>query len=316
MFDGELAERLLSRDHTNAQEAVEVLFQLKVFSLLRERVQQYWEDQVRSCGAKEEKGLNRRQNRVALLMDRLSKMKEQQEEAKKKFTEVEQQLLKKRNKFKAAIAKQGRLNERFTAAETKLSQARSEVQSSALGVMSLIRAPQAISKVFAQEMITLKASLDRVKLPESTAREFFEELAEEAQCICGRELDEQTRHSIRNRAAQYLGSDDVSLLNSIKGDISEYVGLDPVVRAAELSTKIDSLKQLIRREQEAQTARDRIQSEGVGQDPALEAVQTDISDLDKELKKLGDECEKYDDMSDTAPGRGNLWDQGIGTSIR
>ncbi len=161
VFDGELAERLLSRDHTNAQEAVEVLFQLKVFSLLRERVQQYWEDQVRSCGAKEEKGLNRLQNRVALLMDRLAKMKEQQEEAKKKFTEVEQQLLKKRNKFKAAIAKQGRLNERFTAAETKLSQARSEVQSSALGVMSLIRAPQAISKVFAQEMITLKASLDQ-----------------------------------------------------------------------------------------------------------------------------------------------------------
>ena len=69
-----------------------------------------------------------------------------------------------------------------------------------------MRNPHSLSSSFAARMITLKDRLDRVKLPESAAREFFEELADEAECICGRPIDDDTiRAHIKGRAARYMG---------------------------------------------------------------------------------------------------------------
>ena len=79
-----------------------------------------------------------------------------------------------------------------------------------------MRNPHALSSVFAEKMISLKASLDRVKLPESAAKEFFAELADEAECICGREITDEIRSILLERSNRYLGSDDIALLNSMK----------------------------------------------------------------------------------------------------
>lgn len=300
VFDGELAERLLSRDHTNAQEAIEDLFQLKVFTHLTTRVNEYWDEQTRGRGPKEERGLTRRRNRVESLKERIALLKQAQANAKKDFEEAKQELLKKKNKFTAAIAEQRELAEKLRKAEADLSEARAEVQAAAKNVLNRMRDPHAISAIFAVETITLKASLDRVKLPESTAREFFEELAQEALCVCGRPLDDATRNAVRARAKHYLGSDDVALLNAIKGDVANLVGTDPMAHEQELSKRIENLKALIRREAEFQTVRDRIQTEGVADNPVLERAQREISSLEEKVKQLEDACDKYDDMTETA----------------
>ena len=100
----------------------------------------------------------------------------------------------------------------------------------------------------------------------------------EPQCICGRELDDETRQAIRDRAKHYLGSEDVALLNAIKTDIASLIGVNPVENEANLAGKIDNLKQLLRRESELQTVRDQIKTDGIGQDPELEMVQGEIAD--------------------------------------
>jgi DNA sulfur modification protein DndD len=300
VFDGELAERLLSREFTNAQEAIEDLFQLKVFTHLTTRVQDFWQEQTRFRGATEERGLSRRRNRLELLKNRIAQLRGMQEKAKGEYHEAEQELHKKKNKFNAAIARHRDFSERLIAAETNWNEVRSEVQASAKEVLGQMRGPHALSSVFASEMITLKASLDRAKLPESTAREFFEELSLEPQCICGRELDEDTRQAIRARAKHYLGSDDVALLNAIKGDIAGLIGVNPVENEANLVGKIDNLKQLLRHEGELQTTRDQIKTEGISQDPELENVQKEIADLESKLKLLEIECDRFEDMSEQA----------------
>jgi len=300
VFDGELAERLLNRDHTNAQEAIEDLFQLKVFTLLITRVNEYWEEQTRSRGATEERGLNRRRNRVQALKERIQLLKQAQSKALKQHDDTKEELLKKKNKFNAAIAEQRELGERLRKADTDLMAARASVQAAAKTALGRMRDPHAISASFAGEMILLKASLDRAKLPESTAREFFEELAQEAVCVCGRPLDEETRQVVRARAKLYLGSDDVALLNAIKGDVATLVGADAALHEQDLAKRLGELKALIRHEGECQTIRDRIQAEGVADNPVLEEAQKEISTLEGTLNSLKDACEKYEDMTDTA----------------
>ena len=52
-FDGELAEQLLSDDHTDAQNAVEDLFQLNIFNGIASAIGDYWDTQTSSRNATE-----------------------------------------------------------------------------------------------------------------------------------------------------------------------------------------------------------------------------------------------------------------------
>lgn len=300
VFDGELAERLLNREHTNAQQAIEDLFQLKFFTNLITRVNDYWQQQTSSSGAAEEKSLTRRRNRVQSLKERLELLRKAYTKARDDYEQAKQELLKKKNRFNAAIAEQRELGERLRKADADVHEARANVQTAAHETLGRMRSPQAISATFAEEMITLKASLDRAKLPESTAKEFFEDLAQEAVCVCGRPLDDETRKAVRDRAKLYLGSDDVALLNAIKQDIGTLVGTEATIHEMDLSNRLNELKSLIRREAEAQTIRDRVQAEGVADNPALEDAQREIDSLEEQLEASLTLCEKYEDMTDTA----------------
>lgn len=300
VFDGELAEQLLSRDYTDAQRAIEDLFQLGLFSSLGNQVHAYWERQTAGRGATEDKGLARRRNRVSYLRQRISDLKKEQSALKKQYESNQHQLEEKKDRFKTALSQQQELRDRLQRAENDYMAARGEVQNTAQDVLTRMRDPQALSTAFAQAMILLKASLDRVKLPESTAREFFEELAQESHCVCGRELTEATRVVIRERASQYLGSDDVALLNSIKSDVGDLVGVVAEVHEAELLAKINTLKDNCQHESKMRTARDEIQNEGVANDPTLEQARDEIEQLKQEQTSLRSRIDKYDDLNDTA----------------
>ncbi|WP_459557670.1 hypothetical protein [Lacunimicrobium album] len=207
---------------------------------------------------------------------------------------------KKKRRFQSALAAQKELGDRLRKADADLVAASAAVDYSAKSLLTKMRNPHSLSAVFAFEMLTFKNSLDRVKLPESTAREFFEELAEEPHCVCGRELNDDTRRVIRERASQYLGSDDVALLNAIKGDVADIVGAMPEEHEADLKTQVKDLTDCTRKASEMRTERDRIETEGVANDPTLEEAQRDITHLEEKLRSLDDDLQKYDDILDTA----------------
>ena len=162
-----------------------------------------------------------------------------------------------------------------------------------------MRDPHALSSVLGTEMLHLKTSLDRAKLPESTAREFFEELADEAVCVCGRPLDDEYRIAIRERAKQYLGSDDVAFLNALKGDVGDLVGTDPATHESETDNRIERLMEAISKEDDARTAYNTLEADAVANDPKLQEAKGEIDRLEKELQRLDDLRKKYDSPDDS-----------------
>ena len=75
VFDGELANQLLSSSHTQAQSAIEALFQLQYFSQITDKIEEYWENKTANVSATEEKGLARRRNKVKNLRSRIETLK-------------------------------------------------------------------------------------------------------------------------------------------------------------------------------------------------------------------------------------------------
>jgi DNA sulfur modification protein DndD len=300
VFDGELAEHLLSREYTDAQSVIENLFQLSLFNQATTAIRQYYDSQTAGRSATEERGLKRRLNRVELLRTRLAKMKDEKAEANRRFEATKKALAGKKAKFEAALEEQREHGDQVHSSQMELSKAQGVVKRLAADALRRLRDPHALDTALAAEMMHLKTSLDRVKLPESTAKEFFEELAEEDQCVCGRELNDELRQRIRERAKQYLGSDDVAFLNALKAEVATAVGADNAVHAKDLDDKMESLLAAIRKEDECKTAYNTLVSAAVAADPSLQGPKAEIKGLEDEVQRLDAERQEYDSMDDTA----------------
>jgi len=294
VFDGELADNLLSREHTDAQKAVESLFQIHLLEKLSQKISEYWDEQTRNVTAKDQTGYTRRTNRLDKWRSRQHELEQRQSDYKSELAIVNNNLLEQQAKYDNQIKKEADRAERMRAAETSVAKLEQSVHESAQGVLDTIRDPHAISPRFASAMYELKQGLDRVKLPESAAREFFEELAEEETCVCGRPIDPQTKLAIKERARQYLGSDDVSLLNNMKSAITEAVGQSRSAAANELSRAIDALSDKVGAERKARNELDDLKLDAERSDPDVMHAKEEIDRLAAERDHLEAELDCFD----------------------
>ena len=299
VFDGELAQHLLDREYTDAQIVVENLFQMNVFDAMARRVCEYWDNRTQNVGAKEERGLSRRQNRLVSLRERLAELKRVQDELLKKRSELDVQLRRKEETYHQEIKREDARFKSLNDAETKVERLKGKVREEALDVLELMRNPHALSSLFANWMLEFKDGLDKVKLPESAAREFFVDLAREAECVCGRPIDAGIADTIRIRAVQYLGSDDVSLLNSMKTAMKDFVGDSPAEGAKNLDERMASLSSVVEDERDARNDLDELRLEAEQSDPALKSARDDIENLRQQLEKIDEALEKFESKDQT-----------------
>jgi DNA sulfur modification protein DndD len=306
VFDGELAEQLLNHELPSAQEVIERLFRLDLFESIKLRVNEYWEKRVSQRKPQDPKQLTHLRNRHQRLRDHLSSLIRQQKKTRNDLNTAKETLRRKKAKFDAAIAEKEGFRAKLEEANAAVERARATVTISARDAFGRLRDPHAVSGVFASEMLNFKNSLDRVKLPESTAREFFEELAQEDLCVCGRPLDDLTRQAVRERAKQYLGSDDVALLNCIKGDIATAVADNTETAAQELTALVSKLREALREQGERELDRDQIRQLAIDADPGLEAAKQEIADLQERIGELTEALEEFENPAD-----GNLLDDQV-----
>ena len=294
VFDGELAQHLLDREHTDAQVVVENLFQMNVFDSMTRRIAEYWEGKTQNVGAKEVRGLSRRQNRLESLKLRLARLKREQKELRGKRSELDIQLRRKEQAYDNELRKENARSKSLNDATSKFERLKGQVREEALDVLELMRDPHALSSSFANWMLEFKDGLDKVKLPASAAREFFVDLAGEAECVCGRPIDEVIAETIRTRSVQYLGSDDVSLLNSMKTTMKDLVGDSSEERARDLDARMARLTSIVEDEREARNGLDELRFEAEQSDPALKHARGDIENLRRQMEDIDEDLDKFD----------------------
>lgn len=294
VFDGELAQHLLDREYTDAQVVVENLFQMNAFDAMAQKVGEYWVSKTHNVSATEERGLARRQNRLSSLRSHLAKCKLEQRGLQEKRSDLTAQLHKKEDTYQQEIKKEDARFQALNDAETKVERLKGRVREEALDVLDRMRDPHALSSYFATSMLALKDGLDKVKLPESAAREFFEDLADAKECVCGRPINTEIAATIRSRAARYLGTEDVALLNSMKTAIKDAVG-DPADEAEkDLNTKMASLGMAVEEERDARNDRDSLRLAAEQADPAVKSARDDIESLRNQIEGVEAELEKFD----------------------
>ena len=298
VFNGELAQRLLRRDETDAESAVQRLFQLNILGAMRARIERYWEEQTRGRTAKDRTGHTRRINKVARWRRRLTELEQRQTEIQTELKLTQDRLHREQKKFDEAFKKDDLRREERADAEKKRTRLEHEMHQQLASLLDAMRDPHALSTGFAKAMSNLKDGLDHVKLPESAAREFFEELAREDECVCGREIDDPIRGLIRDRAQHYLGTDDVSVLNAMKFHIGASVG-DSVTQASQaLMMQKCALSTTVNTYYDAQNDLDALVESFSDSDVDLKRLAEDIAGLKSKCSGLQEGLDRLQDKGD------------------
>lgn len=254
IFDGELASHLLDSKHTRARDAIDALFQLSLFDELSKVFRENWDRRASSVRSTTEQGLAARRTKLRQMETRLGALKVEAKNLRSKVIRLRQELRAKEEEYAVALASDNDLGRQITELKKQLADAADKVSEVVKLAINNMRYPHILTPEFASSLQYLKSNLDRLKLPTSTSKEFFKELVREKECICGRELDEETRQAIRDRTKLYLAEDEVGVLNNIKSDIALYCDQDPGVYYREHQEQLTDLGAAVQAKHELETA--------------------------------------------------------------
>lgn len=285
IFDGELVGNILNSTRRDAEDALRYLYKLDRLSDLRSTVDAVIEAEQSASqndtDAKTAKGLSRNRNARDRARDihnqnliDLSKKQSELGDTDNKIQDAHRRLTELARQDEAASR---RLEELANARK----QIDKGIERGATSLLNLLRDPALASPTVHTRLSELAASMERLKLPENTSRQFFVELAEADECVCGRPLGDSERQAIRERAEGYLANDEYGVVNSIKLAVAR-AQHDESVLVASLRLKESIVERRLNTNEE-----DRILAQQGGE--AYQKLQDELRDLQTEQSLLRSE---------------------------
>ena len=223
IFDGEFADRLLDGNHAEADRVVDALCQIYLMDDIADFAQVYWENASRRSTTKTSTGLAKHANARDDLVTRMNKIKSAHREATSEAIQLAGDIHNLQEKIDARLNSVESTRDRHEQARLDLEVAQSQVGRVSASLMAELRWPHALHTGLSDQLNELRANLDRLRLPENTSAQFFEELLNEDECICGRPMSEAAKAEITQRASRYLDADDAGIINALKRDISQFI---------------------------------------------------------------------------------------------
>ena len=295
VFDGELAHRLLDPRHTKAQQAVDALFQLSLLDNLSDEFDKNWEKHADSVSGKGKKALVRRKNRWDTLRKHLRSLQKRKKECDRELEPLKKAQLRMETGVEKLVSRNTTDAEELTETKERQAAVQAKVELLSGQLVDKMREPEDLLASFRSELLVLKGSLDTLKLPRSTSREFFLELAAAEECVCGRPMTAQARRFVEEGAEDYLAEDAVGVLNSMKGDISTRCSKEAEVDAVSLAETLadlrDAASDLILYKNQLRALQDRRIREG---DSALESLRAKLDGTKEEIGVVSAQLENLD----------------------
>ena len=222
VFDGEYAKRLLKPDEAEAEYAIDALCQLYLLRDIDEVASDAWDREAKKVTVRTETGLRGEYSKKEAVQNRIAMLKKGEAQWSARLKEVDLEVSRFEQLVEERLSTEISTRGQHAEAHNALLQAQADVDKYSSGLVQAIRNPQALHPKIGEALNFLKDNLDRLRLPENTSAQFFEELADSELCICGREMSPISSEYIRSRAKDYLGEKEIGVINEIKADIVKY----------------------------------------------------------------------------------------------
>ena len=224
VFDGELAGELLNSESTSAEEAVNALYHLDYLENL------YNDDGVidrivneRMIGSSTGVQTSQGKKQLATKLQNVKKVRREllgrKEALKLQIDELQRKINKADEKIEKNRETDEKLWNQYAELKLKDGELSGKIVDTTEKLLNAMRVPNNFSDDISAKLELLATQMGKLKLPKTQSMEFFEELSECAECICGRQITSKEKEIIKKRAKEYLTEDNIGEINAIKTEI-------------------------------------------------------------------------------------------------
>ena len=218
VFDGEQAKKSMDRTSNEADETIRYLYRLdELDQILAMNANILTEIQNAEGGSKGTHGsLSNLRTRQANVRKQITLLEKKQKEFNAEISSCEKEKAEKEKLRKELDKNYEALNKEKNDIITAQEKNRGKIDVKIIEIISMLKTPYLVSESLCTRMNELGAAMKKLKLPKSSSKDFFTELANATNCVCDRCIGEKERAAILKNAERYLGSDHQAVLNNIK----------------------------------------------------------------------------------------------------
>lgn len=234
VFDGEQAAKSMDSSSNEADETIKYLYRLDELDEILAANQKLLieiQNTEGKCGTSGSlSNLRTRQSSIEAIR---VKLKSRCENLLQEITVLESEKAEKDSQRQELDKSYENLNKEKNDILTEQQKNHGEIDVKITSILGMIKSPNLLTKSLCAKMYELGNSMKKLKLPKTIAKDFFTELASAERCVCDRIIGDCERTAILQRADQYLGSDQQSVLNTIKSSLMDSVYDECLKRAFE-----------------------------------------------------------------------------------
>lgn len=218
VFDGEQAKKSMDRTSNEADETIRYLYRLdELDEILAMNMNILTEIQNAEGGSTGTRGsLSNLRSRQKKVRDHIASLEKKQKQLNGDIARFSQEKIEKEKQRQELDKNYEALNKEKNEVIAGQEKNRGNVDVKITEIVSLVKTPYLVSEGLCNRMYEFGDAMKKLKLPKSSSKDFFTELAYAEKCVCDRCIGEKERDAILKNAERYLGSDHQAVLNNIK----------------------------------------------------------------------------------------------------
>lgn len=218
VFDGEQAKKSMDRTSNEADETIRYLYRLdELDDILAMNMNILTEIQNAGGGSKGTHGsLSNLRSRQQKVREHIAALEKKQIQLNADIVSFSQEKDDKESQRQELDKNYEALNKEKNEIIAEQEKNRGNIDVKITEIVSLVKTPYLVSTALCERMYELGSAMKKLKLPKSSSKDFFTELAHAEICVCDRCIGEKERAAILKNAERYLGSDHQAVLNNIK----------------------------------------------------------------------------------------------------
>lgn len=244
VFDGEQAKKSMDRTSNEADETIRYLYRLdELDEILAMNMNILTEIQNAEGGSKgTNSSLSNLRSRQKKVRDHITSLEKKQKQLNADIARLSQDKTEKEKQRQELDKNYEALNKEKNEIIAEQEKNRGSIDVKVTEIVSLVKTPYLVSEALCERMYELGAAMKKLKLPKSSSKDFFTELAHAEKCVCDRCIGEKERAAILKNAERYLGSDHQAVLNTIKSVLMGSAHDERLVNAFEELGKLQEQK--------------------------------------------------------------------------
>lgn len=292
VFDGELAKEIRTVGKDRAATAIRTLYRIDQLSTINNRVRELVEKEQQLAAAvsatTERKGVTRWRNAYDAICARKEVLTREQARLVEERRELDLKAERTAQQISERIAQDGTLKARQEALDAERAEIDRRVFETTTQGVSVLRAPAKVHPRLLERLRALGGKLTELKLPKTISAEFFRELAEQPDCVCGRPVTPEVKEAILERSGLYLAEDQILVINKMKLALRE-----SSADATEFTTLVTALNGGLRDLRNNKRVQDQLELERIESgDIELERLRSEANAVGVERKRVDDAMEK------------------------